>query len=115
MFETRRSQAQRRGNVEPGNGRQRRVRAKAHATPCRAGADLDGEPKIMSLSSEEYSDHLQSTPVRAGFRFDEVMLPDERHITVNGLRFRYLDWGTEGQRPILFLHGGALTAHTWDL
>ena len=29
--------------------------------------------------------------------------------------FRCLDWGTEGKRPILFLHGGALTAHTWDL
>jgi esterase len=69
----------------------------------------------MSLSSEEYRDHLQSTAVRAGFNFDEVMLPDARQVHVNGLRFRYLDWGTKGQRPILFLHGGALTAHTWDL
>ncbi len=69
----------------------------------------------MSLSSEEYLDHLQSTSVRAGFNFDEVALPEERHIALSGLRFRYLDWGTEGKRPILFLHGGALTAHTWDL
>ncbi len=69
----------------------------------------------MSLSSEEYLDHLQSTSVRAGFNFDEVALPDERHVALDGLRFRYLDWGTEGKRPILFLHGGALTAHTWDL
>ena len=69
----------------------------------------------MSLSSEEYRDHLQSTSVRAGFSFDEVVLPDERRIGVNGLQFRYLDWGSEGKRPILFLHGGALTAHTWDL
>jgi len=69
----------------------------------------------MSLSSEEYRDHLQSTSVRAGFSFDDVVLPEERHANVNGLRFRYLDWGTEGKRPILFLHGGALTAHTWDL
>ena len=69
----------------------------------------------MSLSSEEYRDHLQSTSVRAGFSFDEVALPDERDVPVNGLRFRYLDWGARGKRPILFLHGGALTAHTWDL
>jgi len=69
----------------------------------------------MSLSPEEYRDHLQSTSVRAGFNFGEVVLPDERHAVVDGLRFRYLDWGTEGKRPILFLHGGALTAHTWDL
>lgn len=69
----------------------------------------------MSLSPEEYHDHLQSTSVRAGFNFREVVLPDERHAAIDGLRFRYLDWGTEGKRPILFLHGGALTAHTWDL
>jgi esterase len=69
----------------------------------------------MSLSPEEYRDHLQSTSVRAGFNFREVVLPDERHAVVDGLRFRYLDWGTEGKQPILFLHGGALTAHTWDL
>jgi esterase len=69
----------------------------------------------MSLSHEEYRDHLQSTSVRAGFNFDEVVLPDERHAAVNDLRFCYLDWGTPGKRPILFLHGGALTAHTWDL
>jgi hypothetical protein len=50
----------------------------------------------MSLSSEEYREHLQSTSVRAGFRFDEVVLPDERQVAVNGLGFRYLDWGTEG-------------------
>jgi pimeloyl-ACP methyl ester carboxylesterase len=31
------------------------------------------------------------------------------------MRFRYLDWGTRGKRPLLFLHGGGLTAHTWDL
>ncbi|MGH7031308.1 MAG: alpha/beta fold hydrolase, partial [Stellaceae bacterium] len=69
----------------------------------------------MTLSSDEYRDHLKSTSVRAGFSFDEVALPAERDVVVGGLRFRYLDWGREGLRPILFLHGGALTAHTWDL
>jgi esterase len=42
-------------------------------------------------------------------------LPSEHDVSVGQLRFRYLDWGTKGLRPILFLHGGALTAHTWDL
>ena len=69
----------------------------------------------MSLSAEEYHDHLKTTAVRAGFSFDEVVLPEQHRVTVNGLGFRYLDWGTNGLRPILFLHGGALTAHTWDL
>jgi pimeloyl-ACP methyl ester carboxylesterase len=69
----------------------------------------------MSLSSEEYRDHLRSSSVRAGFSFDDVVLPDQRRVAVNGLHLRYLDWGTLGKRPVLFLHGGALTAHTWDL
>jgi len=44
-----------------------------------------------------------------------VHLPQSRHIVVRGTRLHYLDWGTPGQQPILFLHGGALTAHTWDI
>jgi pimeloyl-ACP methyl ester carboxylesterase len=71
--------------------------------------------QAMSLSAEEYHDHLKTTAVRAGFSFDEVVLPSEKTIPVGQLRFRYLDWGNEGLRPLLFLHGGALTAHTWDL
>ncbi len=29
----------------------------------------------MSLSAEEYREHLATTAVRAGFSFDEVVLP----------------------------------------
>ena len=86
-----------------------RVRAKADAR------SLEGTAAAMTLSAEEYQDHLKTTAVRAGFSFDDVVLPSERNVSVGQLRFRYLDWGTEGLRPILFLHGGALTAHTWDL
>ena len=69
----------------------------------------------MTLSAEEYHDHLKTTAVRAGFAFSDVILPGEHDVSIGRLRFRYLDWGTKGLRPILFLHGGALTAHTWDL
>jgi pimeloyl-ACP methyl ester carboxylesterase len=69
----------------------------------------------MTLSAEEYRDHLASTAVRAGFDFGAVRLPGEREIRLGDMRFAYLDWGNDGARPILFLHGGALTAHTWDL
>jgi pimeloyl-ACP methyl ester carboxylesterase len=69
----------------------------------------------MTLSADEYRDHLEATAVRAGFTFGDVVLPSEHDVSVGQLRFRYLDWGTKGLRPILFLHGGALTAHTWDL
>ena len=69
----------------------------------------------MSLSADEYCDHLKTTAVRAGFSFEEVVLPSEKIVRIGGLRFRYLDWGNEDLQPVLFLHGGALTAHTWDL
>jgi esterase len=69
----------------------------------------------MSLSAEEYREHLESTSVRAGFAFADVVLPDEHYVVLDGLRFRYLDWGNSDLPPLLFLHGGALTAHTWDL
>ena len=69
----------------------------------------------MTLSAEEYHDHLKTTAVRAGFSFGDVALPTEHDVSLGELRFRYLDWGNKEQRPILFLHGGALTAHTWDL
>jgi esterase len=69
----------------------------------------------MSLSAEEYREHLATTAVRAGFSFSEVVLPHDREVQAGRMRLHYLDWGNAGKPPILFLHGGALTAHTWDL
>ena len=31
------------------------------------------------------------------------------------MRFHYLDWGNKDRPTIVSLHGGTLTAHTWDL
>jgi pimeloyl-ACP methyl ester carboxylesterase len=69
----------------------------------------------MSLSQEEYREHLASTAVRAGFDFDGVVLPESHEVRANGIRLHYLDWGNKHLPPMVFLHGGALTAHTWDL
>jgi pimeloyl-ACP methyl ester carboxylesterase len=69
----------------------------------------------MSLSAEEYREHLATTAVRAGFEFPGVVLPRDRDVTIGGLKFHYLDWGNATKPPIVFLHGGALNAHTWDL
>ncbi len=40
--------------------------------------------------------------------------PADATTQLNGLRFHFLDWGTPGERPMLLLHGGAQTAHSWD-
>ncbi|HXZ88692.1 MAG TPA: alpha/beta hydrolase [Candidatus Binataceae bacterium] len=50
----------------------------------------------------------------AGLDAHEVVLPQDRQVIVGMTRFHYLDWGGNGH-PILFLHGGGLNAHTWDV
>ena len=40
--------------------------------------------------------------------------PLEKYATVNGLRLRYLDWGTAGKTPLVCLHGHTGQAHIWD-
>ena len=38
----------------------------------------------------------------------------EKFITLNGVRLRYLDWGAEGNTPLICMHGHAGQAHIWD-
>ena len=38
----------------------------------------------------------------------------EKHVTLNGVRLRYLDWGTAGRMPLVCLHIHGGQAHIWD-
>ena len=38
----------------------------------------------------------------------------DHKIRLGNLNFHYLDWGNPGKQPILCLHGGSQTAHSWD-
>jgi hypothetical protein len=69
----------------------------------------------MSLSAEEFRIHLEMTASTAGVHLPEIVLPDSRHLLLGRMRFHYLDWGTAGRPPVVFLHGGGLNAHTWDV
>ena len=40
--------------------------------------------------------------------------PQERFVTVNGLRLHFLDWGSEGKQPLILLHGIGRVARTFD-
>jgi esterase len=57
---------------------------------------------------------LKEAATIAGIDAD-VLLPEHRHVRIDGMRFHYLDWPGATSPAIVFLHGGALTAHTWDL
>ncbi|HKC98675.1 MAG TPA: alpha/beta hydrolase [Methylomirabilota bacterium] len=69
----------------------------------------------MSLSPEEFREHLELASATAGLTLPDLNLPDAHHVILRGMRFHYLDWGTPGRPPVLFLHGGGLNVHTWDL
>jgi pimeloyl-ACP methyl ester carboxylesterase len=69
----------------------------------------------MSLSPDEFRAHLELSAATAGVPLPDLTLPERRHLLLEGMRFHYLDWGTPGRSPVVFLHGGGLNAHTWDL
>jgi pimeloyl-ACP methyl ester carboxylesterase len=67
------------------------------------------------LAKAEALAHLRLASEVAGIDVDELALPAERDVVTGGIRLHYLDWGSSDRPALLFLHGGALTAHTWDL
>ncbi len=69
----------------------------------------------MTLTAHEQLEHLRMAAGVAGLDELEIALPDEHDVVLGGMRLHYLDWGTKDLAPVLFLHGGGLTAHTWDL
>jgi esterase len=69
----------------------------------------------VSLSPEEFREHLKLSSATAGLPLPDLNLPESHHVILRGMRFHYLDWGTPGRPPMLFLHGGGLNVHTWDL
>ena len=69
----------------------------------------------MSLSPEEFREHLKLSSATAGLKLPGLELPAAHHVILRGMRFHYLDWGTRGLPTMLFLHGGGLNVHTWDL
>src|SRR5256885_5407840 len=38
----------------------------------------------------------------------------DKIVTLNALRFHYLDWGNDNAFPLVLLHGYASHAHSWD-
>lgn len=58
---------------------------------------------------------LAQLATRHGIAFRSDRLPTSAHVTRDqGPRLHYLSWPSDGQ-PVVLLHGGALSAHTWDL
>jgi len=54
---------------------------------------------------------LDTQFTQSGFRAAPF---EERFIEAGGVRLHYLDYGTAGRTPMLYLHGGAVNAHWFD-
>jgi esterase len=75
-----------------------------------------------ALTSAEEARHLAAVATTAGVGVTRVVLPKHEHVVLGGMRLHYLDWGSRaatgeprGRSPVVFLHGGGLNAHTWDI
>jgi esterase len=75
----------------------------------RSEAMAEGSEFTDDITSLSYAARRQNLTV------SEVVLPADAHVVLRDMRFHYLDWGNAGRRQIVFLHGGGLNAHTYDL
>ncbi|HSM84545.1 MAG TPA: alpha/beta hydrolase [Candidatus Limnocylindrales bacterium] len=67
-----------------------------------------------AMEPAEELEHLMLAAKISGVE-TEIVLPKRGEIATPRMRLHYLDWGTAGRRPMVFLHGAALNAHTWDV
>src|SRR5215468_5277424 len=68
-----------------------------------------------ALAPADELEHLRLAVELSGMKVPAVVLPESHDLMLGELRLHYVDWGTAGRRPMLLLHGGALTARTWDV
>jgi pimeloyl-ACP methyl ester carboxylesterase len=59
--------------------------------------------------------YLEKVSELAGVAIAEFVVPSSVQMVGGNMRLHYLDWGTEGKPPILFLHGWGLNAYSWDI
>ena len=66
------------------------------------------------MDRAEQLEMLREAVAIAGLEPRTLELPRDHQLIIGAMRFHYLDWGGDGH-PIVFLHGGGLNAHTWDI
>ena len=66
------------------------------------------------IDAGTYLAHLRTVLARNSMTGVDAVLPNEREIVLRRLRLHFHEWGNDKAPPLLFLHGGGLTSHTWD-
>lgn len=69
----------------------------------------------MTTTVPNYLEEMKACAAAIGLRPREFLQPSDHWVTLNGIDFHYVDWGNAHLPPLVLLHGGSLTAHTWDM
>src|SRR5262249_54038237 len=94
------------GRALPGEGPGRAV--PRHGDACLSA-------RRLSLSDHEFPAHLEISAATARVPLPDLTLPESRHLLLGRMRFHYLDRGSRGLPPVVFLPRGGLSAPTWDI
>ena len=70
-------------------------------------------PRDMRASAE-FTSLLQSA-ADLGIPHDAAVRYVSRQAVLRGMRFHFTEWGDADAPPVLLLHGGNQSAHSWDL
>jgi pimeloyl-ACP methyl ester carboxylesterase len=70
-------------------------------------------PYDMSGSAEFAS--LLASAADLGIPHDPSVQYRSRHTVLRGMRFHFTEWGEPDAPPVLLLHGGNQSSHSWDL
>src|SRR3954464_7552688 len=65
-------------------------------------------------ASDELASLLQSAS-DLGIAHDPAVRYVSRQTVLRGLRFHFTEWGDPSAPPVLLLHGGNQSLHSWDL
>ena len=65
--------------------------------------------------ADDYTEIMAAAATAAGLEPAAIVAPTDHWVELNGIRFHYLDWGNDHLPHVVLLHGGSLTAHTWDM
>ncbi|HJP40378.1 MAG TPA: alpha/beta hydrolase [Dehalococcoidia bacterium] len=69
----------------------------------------------MNQPRTDYLKEMRAAAEAIDLNPREFVQPTDHWVDLNGIRFHYLDWGNPELPHLVLLHGGSLTAHTWDM
>jgi len=69
----------------------------------------------MTTARTDYLDDMRACAEAIDLTPPAYVTPEDHWVELNGVNFHYLDWGNDQLPHLVLLHGGSLTAHTWDM